>query len=95
MTKFPKAEGAVFAHKKTGEKQPDFKGKLEVTREQIEMLIQMGKSGQEPKLQVAAWNRKSQAGQTYLYLKSEAYMKEESTVTSVERFAPDDDEIPF
>lgn len=96
MSKYPKSEGAVFSNKKTTDKQPDFKGKLAVTKDQIKMLIEMGKNGQEPVLQVAAWNRKSQAGQQYLYLAAEAYMKQESAPElAVERFAPDDDEIPF
>jgi uncharacterized protein (DUF736 family) len=96
MSKYPKSEGAMFANKKSNEKQPDFRGKVAITKDQIKTLIEMGKAGQDVVLQLAAWNRKSQAGQTYLYVSAEAYMKAEASTQDLARFAPDDDDdIPF
>ena len=96
MSKYPKSEGAMFTNKKSNEKQPDFRGKVAITKDQIKMLIEMGKAGQDVVLQLAAWNRKSQAGQTYLYVSAEAYMKAEAYTQDLARFAPDDDDdIPF
>lgn len=95
MSKYPKSEGAIFANKKERDNHPDLSGKLEITKDQIKMLIEMGKAGQQPALQVAGWNRKSQAGQSYVYLSAEAYMKTPKPENDMERFTPDDDELPF
>lgn len=95
MSKYPKSEGAIFANKKERDNHPDLSGKLEITRDQIKMLVEMGKAGQQPVLQIAGWNRKSQAGQNYVYLSAEAYMKQPKPENDMERFTPDDDELPF
>ena len=99
MSKYPKSEGAMFANKKSNEKQPDFRGKVGITKDQIKMLIEMGKAGQDVVLQLAAWNRKSKAGQTYLYISAEAYMKEDKPPSFEDYVIRDedlrDDDIPF
>ena len=76
--RYPSSEGAIFLNdRKQTVKHPDWRGHLEITREQIEMLVKMGRAGQNVRLQVAAWDRESNAGKEYMYLKAEAYMKEE------------------
>ena len=40
---------------KKQDKHPDFTGFLDISREQIQALIEQGKSGQEPKLALALW----------------------------------------
>lgn len=91
MSKYPKSEGALFANKKTTDKQPDMRGKVVITREQMQMLVEMGKAGIEPTLQLAAWKREAKSnGQSYLYISAEAYMKEEEAPAS-NGF----DDIPF
>lgn len=86
----PKSDGAMFPHKKTTDKQPDLKGHIVITKEQIQRLVEMSKNGQDMKLQVAAWKRKSKSdGSAYVYLATEAYMKQEEPA-----FA-DDGDLPF
>lgn len=72
---YPKSKGALFINNdKQQENHPDFRGNIVVTKEQINMLVQMGKAGVEPKLQVAGWNRTAQgSGQYYLSMETEAY----------------------
>jgi uncharacterized protein (DUF736 family) len=75
-SKHPKGEGVIFPNnEKTEEKHPDHRGKIEVTRDQILRLVEMGKAGLTPTLQIGAWQRVSQAGNPYMYLSTEAYMK--------------------
>ena len=96
MNKYPKSDGALFPHKKTSEKQPDLRGKVAITRDQMIKLKEMAEAGLEPTLQVAAWNRKSSEGRPYVYISAEAYMKEQAPKQqSVDRFMPEDDTIPF
>ena len=77
MSQFPKSKGALFLNaQKAGEKHPDLRGHLFVTAEQIQNLVAMGQAGGEVKLQVAGWQRVSQAGQAYIYLEGEAYIKQ-------------------
>jgi hypothetical protein len=72
----PKSEGVLFVNKdRKKDSHPNFRGHIEVTNAQIKRLIQMAKNGQEPKLQVASWKRKSKAGEHYMYMQTEAYMK--------------------
>ena len=76
MSQFPKSKGALFLNaQKAGEKHPDLRGHLLITAEQIQMLVKMGQSGGKVQLQVAGWQRVSQAGAAYIYLEGEAYIK--------------------
>lgn len=80
MSNYPKSKGAVWPNDhKSEDKHPDFRGKLVVTKEQINKLIEMGKAGMEPTMQIGAWKRTSEAGQRYIFLSSEVYVKEENT----------------
>ena len=75
---YPKAEGVFFINNdKQIEKHPDYRGHIDVSPDQIRMLIEMSKAGLEPKLQIAGWNRKSKSDQYYMYIATEAYMKQE------------------
>ena len=77
MSQYPKSKGALFLNaEKTGENHPDLRGHLHITPEQIQMLIAMGQGGVEVKLQVAGWQRVSQAGKAYIFIEGEAYMKQ-------------------
>jgi hypothetical protein len=73
-----KSKGSLFVEEDKEGKQPDFKGYVEVTREQIDKLIEMTKlEDTDCKLQIAAWKKTSQAGTRYLFLSTEAYVKED------------------
>jgi uncharacterized protein (DUF736 family) len=76
---YPKSDGALWPNdKKTAEKHPDWRGRITITGAQIKKLIEMGKGGQEPTIQVGAWKRRSKAGQNYIYLSAEVYVREEN-----------------
>ena len=78
MEQYPKSDGALWPNdQKTLEKHPDYRGKIVVTPDQIRYLIAMGKAGIEPTIQLAMWSRTSKAGQPYLFLSTETYMKEQ------------------
>ena len=74
---YPKSDGALFNNNnRAAETHPHWRGKLTVTKEQIDMLVQMGQSGLEPILQLGAWKRVSKAGDKYIFLSAEAYIPE-------------------
>ena len=78
----PKSTGAMFDNKSKydqqgrvlNEKLPDFQGQIEITREQIAKLVEMGKAGLKVQLQLGSWKRISQNGVSYLYVSAEAYV---------------------
>lgn len=75
---YPKGKGAFFTNTdKKSENHPDFRGNIEVSGEQIRKLIEMGKAGLEPKLQISGWWRQAaSSGATYMSIQTEAYMKD-------------------
>ena len=79
MSNYPKSEGAAWLNndKRPDDKLPDFRGKLDITKAQVDMLMKMAQAGQEPKLQIGIWKRMSEAGAPYVYLQGEAYMKQD------------------
>jgi len=74
---YPKSEGGLWPNRKTRDTQPDWRGKIEVTREQIQELVKMGRAGKIPTLQVGAWKRMSRNNQPYIFLSAEAFLPEE------------------
>lgn len=76
--KYPKSEGVLFINTdREKDSHPNWRGHIVVTKEQVMQIRRMVEAGQEPRLQVAAWNRKAQGtGAKYLFLSTEAYMKE-------------------
>jgi hypothetical protein len=72
MSDYAKSTGAVFAGKKTHEKMPDYVGRLEVTKEQIKELVELGRQGHPIELRLAMWDRKSkESGKPYKYISAE------------------------
>ena len=74
---YPKSKGGLWTNRNKVGEQPDWRGKIDVTKDQINMLVKMGRSGIKPVLQVGAWKRRSEAGDNYIYLSAEAYIKPE------------------
>lgn len=103
MNKFEsfKSEGAIYAHQKTSEKQPDWRGFIRVTPDQIKNLIRQGKSGAECQLRVALWDRvvkDSSPPKHYFYCASEVVVKKEESAPAPadpKPTASDFDDIPF
>lgn len=71
---FPQTNGALFKNDyKEKPNQPDFKGDLEISGEQVREIIAMSKAGLQPKLRLAAWARQPKGGgNTYFYLSAQA-----------------------
>jgi hypothetical protein len=71
---YPHSPGALHTNdRKTNDKHPDLRGSLDISPDQIRILIEMSKAGVQPKLQIGAWYRTSQAGNPYISLDGEAY----------------------
>lgn len=68
--------GGLWSQPKTKPTQPDYKGKIEVTREQMAQLIQMGKNGEEPAIQIAAWTKQSEAGKVWFSIGADVYVRD-------------------
>lgn len=79
-TQYPKSEGGLWLNQqKANEKHPDYRGGVDITREQMQILMDMGRAGIQPRLQLAAWSRVAQgSGQPYIYISGEAYFKQET-----------------
>ena len=72
----PKGEGAIFRHEKSHDKQPDFRGKIEITRAQLHALVDRAKENNDPtfELQGAVWNRVAkESGNAYMYCSTEVF----------------------
>ena len=75
----PKGSGALFVNnERTQENHPHYRGNIVLTTEQINRVIEMINAGIEPKIQLAAWARKSAAGADYISIETEAYMKQQA-----------------
>ena len=68
--------GGLWNQQKTNSGQPDMKGSIEITQHQMQQLVQMGKMGQEPTLQIAAWSKQAQSGNSYLSIDADVYVKD-------------------
>lgn len=74
MSDYPKSKGGLWINRNKQGEQPDWRGKIEISDDQLRMLIKMKKEGFEPNIQLGAWKRKSEAGQPYIHLSGEAYI---------------------
>ena len=93
--RYPKSKGGAWPDRnRTHDKQPHFRGHIEITGDQIKELIAMHKDGQEMRLQIGIWKSVAQkTGQKWLSISAEAYRKQNDRPTSGP--VPDDGEIPF
>ena len=73
-----KTSGGLWSQNKEKETWPDLKGSIEITQTQMQQLIQLGKLGQEPKLQLACWIKQDGNGQTWYSLGADVYVKDET-----------------
>lgn len=78
----PKGDGVLWIHEKTGEKQPDYRGHIALTREQLHKLLEIAKSSGEDeeifKVQVALWDRMSKEHKPYKYLATEVLIPQDN-----------------
>lgn len=74
-----KSKGALFVNdRRDTEKHPHWTGNLDLTKEQINELISLGKAGEPIKLRLAAWKSKAQnSGMEYISISAEPPMKKD------------------
>jgi hypothetical protein len=76
-TRYPKSDGGLWINQqRTTDTQPELRGGVDITREQMKILMDMGRAGIQPRLQLAAWNRVAkETHQPYIYISGEAYFQ--------------------
>jgi uncharacterized protein (DUF736 family) len=82
--------GALFANdRKTNDKQPDYRGNLEISVDLLKLLVEQHKGQGKINMDIAGWKKTSKSGTTFLSLKADKpYKKEESS-------SPASDDVPF
>jgi hypothetical protein len=75
----PKGEGVLFPHDKEHEKQPDFRGKIDLSRAQLHALVDLAKESRDEtfKVLLGAWERTSEKGDSYVYMQTEVFLPQE------------------
>lgn len=94
--KYPKTEGGLYANQyKKANNHPDWTGNVSISSDQIKNIIAMGKAGEEPKLKLAAWNRKSKEdGKAYFYISAEAKFDESKVSAPPETYSSEVVSVP-
>lgn len=97
-------QGALFINgRKQKESHPDHRGEITLSTELLRELVAMTKSGKEPKIAIAGWNKKSKAGNQYISVAVQAFVEYDKSKSS-QKAAPvakaqedfnDDEDIPF
>ena len=84
-----KGTGAVWAHKKITDRQPDFRGHIDLSRAQLRALVDQAKAGDDQtfKVLIAMWDRMSKKGEPYKYLATEVLIESGGSQPSEERQA--------
>ena len=98
------SDGAIFINNfKDNEKQPDWTGKVSVSRDMLKELVEKLRGGDTNEnggvdLRVALWNRTSKNGKEYKYARLDIPQKKEEPkpVENVnDNPVFDDDDLPF
>jgi uncharacterized protein (DUF736 family) len=82
--------GALFTNqRKTNDKQPDYRGNLEISVDLLKLMVEQHRCGEKINMDIAGWKKTSKSGTTFLSLKADKpYKKEESS-------SPVSDDVPF
>tara|TARA_R110002126_G_scaffold73427_4_gene183083 strand:+ start:582 stop:902 length:321 start_codon:yes stop_codon:yes gene_type:complete len=99
------SDGAIYTNDyKNSDKQPDWTGKVSVSRDMLKELVEKLRGGDTNEnggvdLRVALWNRTSKNGKEYKYARLDIPQKKEEPkpVVDVNNDNPvfDDDDLPF
>jgi|TARA_R110000803_G_scaffold208051_2_gene276449 hypothetical protein len=102
MDNKPQSDGAIYTNSyKQNDKQPDWTGKVEITRDLLKELVTIVKEGGTGELRVALWNRTSKNGNEYKYARLDIPVKkDEPKVEPVQNVDNNkntfnDEDIPF
>ena len=92
------SDGAIYTNNyKQNDKQPDWTGKAELSRDMLKELVTIVKHGGTSELRVALWNRTSKNGNEYKYARLDIPQKKEEPVvdSNQEEETFGEDDIPF
>jgi|TARA_R110000782_G_scaffold61956_1_gene127516 hypothetical protein len=99
------SDGAIYTNDyKNSEKQPDWTGKVSVSRDMLKELVEKLRGGDTNEnggvdLRVALWNRTSKNGKEYKYARLDIPQKKEEPKPVVDvnndNQVFDDDDLPF
>ena len=99
------SDGAIYTNDyKNSEKQPDWTGKVSVSRDMLKELVEKLRGGDTNEnggvdLRVALWNRTSKNGKEYKYARLDIPQKKEEPKPVVDvnndNQVLDDDDLPF
>jgi len=80
--------GALFTNqRKTNDKQPDYRGNLEISVDLLKLMVEQHKGGEKINMDIAGWKKTSKSGTTFLSLKADKpYKKEENSSVAVDDF---------
>ena len=96
MSEYPPS-GVLFSNKKkTKETSPDYTGKLELSDEVInDLMDQQSRGVEKPILSLAGWKKvANNTGETFLSLRGNKY-EERGQAQNIPAPKPIDDEVPF
>ena len=67
-------QGALFINnRKTSQNQPDFRGELTLSKALLKELVEKAKAGEEAKMSLSVWKKKSKAGNEFMSLAAQIY----------------------
>ena len=96
-------DGAIYTNNyKTGDKQPDWTGKVAFDKVLLKALVEKIKNGEEAEVRVALWDRRSKNGNDYKYARfdipqPQTQQGDPRPTPPVQQTRPElsDDDIPF
>jgi uncharacterized protein (DUF736 family) len=60
-------QGALFINnRKNSQNHPDFRGELTLSKALLKELVEKAKAGEEPKMSLSVWKKKSKAGNEFM-----------------------------
>ena len=82
--------GALFANdRKTNDKQPDYRGNLEISVDLLKLLVEQHKGQGKINMDISGWKKATKSGSTFLSIKASPPYKKE------ERSSAASDDVPF
>lgn len=79
-------QGALFINnRKTSQNQPDFRGELTLSKALLKELVEKAKAGEEAKMSLSVWKKKSKAGNEFMSVAAQIYQD----------YKKKDEEVPF
>jgi len=80
--------GALFANdRKTNDKQPDYRGNLEISVDLLKLLVEQHKGQGKINMDISGWKKTTKSGSMFLSIKAgPPYKKEEKASAPVDDF---------